>query len=839
MRKQLQASSFDELWSLIGGELPKPDVTGDQESGNNEPVDSEVHDRLPMPALLNDEAFFHLDEIREFASWNGEDGERKLIAAKTIFLERYPGNETKVAEAGKKGVEDAELFNNAYKLGKNKKSCSEINSLLEKQEHLPEFVRNKALKSYKKGLSVALKLQEESRKRKKGEALSSIKSRPMVGCSQTAFPAKPIVAHPDRSVEATSFHPNDIRSLKPADKWTMVIDETGDQFTNNASGNRRGKFVSILIADGNKLAHLDAKWHAVDCDSREIDRVVQALLDSPVGILGIDVLSVPSASGEKWFDAIALLVDWVLRLLPLNIENKGEHQKTTCLDVLIEQRGVFNYTIPEGALALVRRECLRKLALAFPARAARIELRLNFIAKSGSPYNGYVDAVAYTWGRRNQSSCDRLKKSGWQGTCLISPAHADVRKMLHAWDLFEHGSNLPPSIWWDILKCPDSANPASLLTSFLGRFGEEAKESPAVWKTLLQEVKSRMADSPVDLYSLASAVDWLKKYKPVNSAIPPTAELIWLTVRLARANHLGETENKWMDQIKRSGDMLLDENAPLVCHADLHIAVNATNRFDFDTAEHALARWKSVAPAVPSLLYWGQVRSSLGQHAAFRGDNEKAINLFQEALSAFDRLSDPDERANNKAQTGCYLVVSMMDSSQYSDSEVRSAITQLLGELPDAAVKLAGSENMEDRYKQHLLLRWLVYRSGNEDVRNAYLAAHNQWFVGQGYPWPLILLYRGILEHEHNPDAAVKLAMMGAESAFQSDQGTTVRFIGACCRAVAVAWGNPWRDAGTELANLTQLLPMAVDRIEQLRQFLGNPGDPVEMLKSTLPFNFR
>ena len=345
-----------------------------------------------------------------------------------------------------------------------------------------------------------------------------------------------------------------------------------------------GRFVGLLVsADKHVLPALDRGWHAVDCtDTEGIDRVVQAVLDAPVGVFGIDVRSLPMTHGERWLDGVALLIDWTLRLMPVDAQ--------CTLQVKVEQRGVFS---AGQSWDVVRRECLRRLALAYPHRASRIDLQIEVVLKTGTPLNGYVDAIAFTWAGSTDSSKARLKFSGWEGTCLLnSSAGTDARTMLYAWDAFAQGVNLPPGLWWDMVCSSDARNPAAFMPALLNLVGNETITLPSVWAVFLAEVKARMAATPVDLQGLAAAVDWLQRYQPADATILPAMRLIWLTVQLAHANHTGRTEQQWQAELERLGDQLLDESAPLVCHADLHRAVAATNRYDIQGARSPNAGMK-------------------------------------------------------------------------------------------------------------------------------------------------------------------------------------------------------------------------------------------------------
>jgi len=293
-----------------------------------------------------------------------------------------------------------------------------------------------------------------------------------------------------------------------------------------------------------------------------------------------------------------------------------------------------------------------------------------------------------------------------------------------------------------------------------------------------------------------------------------------------------------MAEMETLAERLLDEDAPLMAWADLHLAVNATNRYDFDLASRCLARWRDIPPAVPGLRYWGQMASSLGQHAAFTGQAEAAREHFQRALAAFGRLSEPSAQARESAQTGNYLAIVEMD---HGDVEAaRAAVERVIGPLPEAIRRLAGTVKDEYKYQHHLLLRWLALR-GAATERAAYLERRAHWQVGVGHPWPLIQLYRGMLLHGDDPAVAAGLAEQAWELASAPGQGPTVRLIGVCCRVIAAAWGRPWvaAEAETELTELETRLPMAGERIAALRGWRAAPGgDPRALLEAVLPFNF-
>ena len=631
-----------------------------------------------------------------------------------------------------------------------------------------------------------------------------------------------------RTPAPTGLHASDLRAQRHSQHWTIVIDETGAEFDANAAAvkpSRRGRFVAIAIPSKTNLPPLPAGWHAVDqnrSNPQSIDRVLQNVLDADVGIFGIKVESLPTTPGERWVDGVVFLIDWVLRLLPV--------EGPTRLRVLVENRGDFR----RGDLwPLVERDCLRRLALVFPRIAGWIDLHIEVIGKSDSKFNGYADAVAYTWAQTSLASKIRMKESQLANTCLLE---SDARTLLNAWDSFAQGVRLPGPDWWNLL--PQSANPASLTATLLDHIGTECQADSSRWSVYLDETRRQMAGGAVELARLADATAWLDRFLPENACVPPHMRLAWLIVKLARSNHYGDAESAWEQEVASLAPTLIDEAAPMVCHADLHLAVARTNRFDFEGASRALDRWRDLPIQIPGLRYWAQVRSSLGQHAAFQGDQSAAVALFDEAIAAFGRLSDPAVRDKEASQTGAYRAIALMDQPDAPDDLVREAVGKITGPINKAIPRLATSGLPAKRYAHHLLLRWLVLR-GQPEQRDAYLKHRAEWQAGHGHPWPLIQIYRAILLHPNDATAAKQLALDAADLAFSADQGPVVRLIGACCRTIAAGWGEPWPEAAAEFKELEATLPAAQDRIATLRAAQENQMPPLDLLTKVLPFNFR
>ena len=625
------------------------------------------------------------------------------------------------------------------------------------------------------------------------------------------------------------LHPSDIRGKRFASKWSVYIDETGSDFNEGAvkvSAVEHGRVVAVLVPGGcTTLKPLASNWHAVEQSHGQIESALQELLDSEAGILGISVSSVPFSRGERWLDSVGLLVDWILRLLP-----GGEDPMS--VEVWVEQRGVFK---GGHSLELLARESLRRLALAFPMRAALLSLRIQVVPKTYDGFIPYADAVAFTWARGTATSRAHLEAAKLVGTCLLEH-HA--RELLHAWDAFSQGVELPTHRWWELVASPDARIPSSILHTFLERVGGECQTLPQNWVRFLDHVRSQMAAGPVNLRKFGAAVAWLQDHQPEDNDIPPLLRMAWLTVQLAESNHLGQGEVEWEKELAALSEGLIEEAAPMVCHANLHLAVAKTNRYAFAEARHGLQRWAELPPVVPGLLMWAQVRSSLGQHAAFLGESTAAVGLFREAIQGFQRLSDIQQRQREVEQTACYLAIVMMDDASFSDAEVREAVERVTGALSCAASTLGATSDGALRYAHHLLLRWLV-RRGDPVLADVYCEMRHEWKTGEGHPWPLIQLYRAILLRKSDPQAASDMVLDAERIAREARQGPVVRLIGACCRAVGRTWGMDWASAKVELAALRGALPHAVAQIDCLEQDGScDPNNVISLLERVLPFNF-
>ncbi len=828
------------------------------------PVNTEAPQTPSLARAQSAELQHCLKDIRFYASWGNGAGAGEVRSLSDRCLQLDPASQPRIEESIRLGQEDGSLLQPFYQLGtrlgsKFANHGAYQRALANLEQDRPDLSR-RAKTQAKKGAQAKQRWVETKNLAKQGKPTSRVQVATSTAPALLSAPLPP----PTRAELPgpglpDGLHPCDLRALSPCPTWTLLIDETGTQFGPEANqlsavSSKLGRFVGVLAPGTRRLAPLPVGWHAVDQSIEEIDRVIQAIIDVPAGVLGINVQQLPEAASERWAFGVIRLVELVLRLMPV--------QGQTHLDIQIEARGE---RFRRGAQWPAVTEQIRlRLADTYPERARLIDLQMRTVGKTDSTLIGYADAVAFinSGGSEHSHACLAASKLG--GTCLLD---SDTEALTRAVDWLDRGRTLDGRDWTTLLSHPDADQPAGLVSALLSRLGEAARADTTLWRRYLEQVTEHFDSRSLDLSMLGRQVEWLQQWLPAEETLPKPLRLLWLTAQLARLNHLGQTEQPWLEEMRQLADQLMDEDARLVCHAQLNLAVNATNRYDFAQAGQALQRWnpletqpagklrgllhkRTAAPpaeavgvsapkATAGLRYWGQVRSSLGQHAAFTGDPVTAVRFFDEALESFGQLSDPQQAQRESRQTQTYRAIALMDDPTQNPAEVRAAVETVIGPVPEALGKLAGTVASADRYAHHLALRWLVHRP-DDALAAHYLARRDLWDQGEGHPWPLIQLYRGLLLQPQDPAAARELAMDGFVLATTADSGPVVRLIGACCRAIAAGWGETWETPESLLSDLTDKLPLAADRIARVGAYLGEDvRNPLSLLGQVLPFNFR
>lgn len=624
-------------------------------------------------------------------------------------------------------------------------------------------------------------------------------------------------------------HPNSVRHLKPHSEWTILVDETGEEFEQThleSNARKLGKVVALIVPKGTHLPVLATNFHAVSAPHHEIDKALSVILQSPVGVLGITTRDTLARRSPRWFTSIYHLLGLVLRLLPIT---QGQ---TTRVDVKIEQRG----SISAGADMLAMQQLLdHELKSLDTERYGGLNLQIQVIDKDGDPLNGYVDTVAYIWGEKNR---ERLKRSAFLGHCFLTPEDDVIDRLFMAMDDIKP---LSAPDWYRLAAQAGAEPTHSLAHDLLRQLSQRVRHDHSLWQHYLNEVRWHLIQKNYRIVDIAATLGWLQQAHPTaTTALPPQLQLQWLTARLACANHLGHTDLALVSQCLALGQQLREEIAPEVCQAFLRIAVACTNSFDFASARPLLTLWQEQAPAVVGLSYYGKVLSSLGQIEAFEGRPSAAIILFEQALAIFERLSDVHDRLREAKQTQIYRLIALCDEPSTTARTLAKALENFWQQpLTEIAATLAESDHHR-RFEQYLLLRVLIHYPELVDARIAYLQKQATWQEGEGHPWPLIEAWRGwlLLAHGHK-EKAQHAFMMAINTCRDSDQGAILHWIAEVLAALAQSLGleaplpNPTRLDMVQ----TRLPHIPVAAVAQLA-LAPTHASQIRILNLCLPFNF-
>jgi len=345
---------------------------------------------------------------------------------------------------------------------------------------------------------------------------------------------------------------------------------------------------------------------------------------------------------------------------------------------------------------------------------------------------------------------------------------------------------------------------------------------------------------------LCPQIAWLKEYEPDAAQLPPRLRLLWLTAQLAASNHIGGTkfgaeahEREFLELC----DQLKDEDAPLTCFAALHLAVEKTDSYEFDVAKSILKPWERECIAVPGLRYHAQVLSSLGQHAAFLGDNTKALEYFRRAMDEFKHLSADWQRDFD--QTCAYAVIAAMDAGTSEMDDLMA--TYLYGgkysieTMIDMALQLSavGEDEPDSKYAHAILLRYIVTLPPSNPIRKAYVVNSAKWkWSEDGHPWELIAFYRALLLPQDDP-ARCEWLRKGYN--LSANGGPTLKAIAVVLLGALLYDGalnrNEYRAKAEEVISL--LPNLGNTRASALLAHVDKPIPPLDLAKIVLPFNIR
>ena len=640
-------------------------------------------------------------------------------------------------------------------------------------------------------------------------------------------------------------HPNCLRALRPADAWTIYVDETGADFDSTvrpANPNRTGRVVALAVPNDVELPDCGG-FHAADRTFAEVDSVLQRVLDAPVGILGFSVID-DTARHRYWIGHVLHLVRWTLLQLPVPTDDRRSQ-----IRILIEQRDAYS---PQTKLKALAQALESELAALDPQRFKGLALEMGFMGKN-HPMNGYVDVIAFTWGSSDWSNKDRLRKSQLLGHCFVN---ANENSLHHLYLALTRGGPLAPADWYALCAAAADEQEGSFLRRELDRLGKEMARFPRQWELYLQEVQMRLASKQYFLAEVGSAITWLQQYADQSQIIPGTLRLLLDSSNLSLANHRGQIEDDLVFRCLEWVKNLEDEAPQLVAEALLRMASTMTNNFQFNALEEVVETWLAKPIAVAGLMNYGKLQSTRGQMHAFLHSPTAAVPCFEAAAASFARLSDPRQVARETHQTEIYEMIARMDSVPFGGDGgepsakvklVLEAIRQLLGDRePEVISRSLSASDQARRFEHHLWLRAMNrFPRQMAGARAAYLCNRGKWKTGSDHPWPLIFAYRAwLLNDEGETDAARSQLHAAIGACLEGNHGVTLEWMALVLNVLAQAIGMPLArsDHEAEVGLRKRLQHAPWEALAEFSAEASHGGMPRARiwvhLARCLPFNF-
>ena len=646
-------------------------------------------------------------------------------------------------------------------------------------------------------------------------------------------------------------HRNDITSLPAGNSWEICIDESylGNDKSSEHAGDFYGKdgyglIAGVIFPSGNALPPVEQLHCANVGRPPEEQRREEEALDLILNHKTCGVFVLPARAQEMTLGYIDLLLSWMCTALSILPFPEDDSLVSVCCH--IEPRNGLKTKVDFETLV---NSCMFRLREAFPSRARRIKLDCVAMPKTNAKsWNSYPDIVAHTCQSCGRIAQARFRRSRWHGVCYLDADTKEMENLLH---LFSRADPASGAEWSTLLKC----RKAGFAQSLTARIGERVHANVSEWQRYLDVATEHLRSGAIDMVLLRQQVEWLQKYRPEGN-LPALVNLSWMTARLALANHEGHTAPGMADSLRAEFDEacrnLYEEDLGAVCRAVLNLAVAYTNSYEFEMALAVLQPLLAMGKAAVGLQNYGQLLSSAGQHFAFLGETEKALEKFSEAINCFNGLSDPSVRALNISITSAYLATATMDGRP--ESAIRALAYYLLGDLNASAEQVAqeaarlaevSAEAFQDKFKHHIVLRYLVSAEREDPVRKAYRAVGNlgKWSkAGNGHPWELIEFYRALLldpsspDHEKHLERAYRIAI--------SEGGDTMIVIAAVIAGAALVrsrdkdrWKNRLDKACQQVAHLRALWDNG--RFQALAEQSPEGLPALDLAKKVLPFNFR
>ena len=435
---------------------------------------------------------------------------------------------------------------------------------------------------------------------------------------------------------------------------------------------------------------------------------------------------------------------------------------------------------------------------------------------------------------------EELRRS-WQALQLVEvnrrearSSDEDFRELVGL--LFRSGHLLPQE-WTRLLALCVRWQGVPAVTQRLDELAESTAAQPPLWESYLEETRQHLESKDIDQRLLGQQIAWLKTAMPADTELTDDLQLLWMTAELAEANHLGKviSDPELKSMFSYLTEHLMDEEPRLVAWATLNLSVAYTNAFDFESAEAIMDIWDRKPMQVLGHQYTGQIQSTLGQLAAFRGDNEEAVPLFDQAISNFAKMSNKLKSRQDIEQTTTYKLIAMLDLGLANTPDF-DRVAEHFFNMPLEQAALFVPQDPAQRYKHHVLLRMLV--SGDyPQAREAYLSQRQNWLTGAYHPWELIEFYRALLL---DGDLDAQLRHLDAAFDIAKAGDATLQVIAAVILGSRLALADGRLDDYQALLDtIADELPDLGERLDVLRAQPQAKLPPLTLAARVLPFNFK
>jgi hypothetical protein len=614
-------------------------------------------------------------------------------------------------------------------------------------------------------------------------------------------------------------HPNALASLEPDNQWTILIDESGNFSDDLAPGHRnKDHFVAVCVPGTVTLTEL--KIHAADENAKN-EHAIDQLLQQPVGIFGYK-RGIAAVSDVYWVSMLQQLITWVILQLPFNEDQP--------LSIKVEFEHRQRHAGNQPALEELT---LNELKQAHPTRFKTLMLNIDGVSKD-HPTIAYADQVSHLWFSNYRKK--NLERSLLRDHCLLP---ADDRSLSQLYLLLTINQAPAPAQWLQLVTAQPN-DERGLISDALTRLAEQIsrKASRAFdWEDYLAYVDEMLSQKLIQSDTLARAIKWLQIAQPTQSMLPPVLQLHLASSQLASSNHHGHVDMPTVSELLRLTRQLQDEFPHECCHALIRTAIHASNAFEFSVMNDELLRWTNMPIAASGLQNYIKLCSTLGQLAAYRGDNTEAHRWLNLAISNLPSLSDAKTIERMYAQTALYAALLDDSGNALADFTQRA--------LPDVTAPndlVAKLNTVEHRWLHHAWLRLACrYPQQHHAFINAYLSSESEWLSESSHPGMLINFYRGWLLLDTKPEQARAYFREAISHCEDDPAAITLAWMASVLRTLCESLlPGSVHDLVQPYNNWREALPNApIDVLEAVLQIPpSNDAARHLLLSQCLPFNW-